>query len=293
MLKQYHSQKLHRNTVEISWDLFNICNYDCSYCYMKGKPDDWLKFGNYDQQVEYAKKISAMPDVSVNIVGGEPSLFPKLKDFTSYFSDLIITTNLSRIPDVHKQENINLNISYHVDQADDEDFKANIDKILSMNFKSIIVTIIMHHSKVHWDRVENMSKYLYFLGVSIEPTYLTHGYNFFKYPKGFKDFRSKISKYFKAEEFYIFDEKSYSEFDLFDAITENSTRFKGYDCYINRYIININGLISKSCVGEEISIDDLVNIDKIEPFTCNQETCTLNCHLSFTKYEKEITTIQL
>lgn len=260
---------------------------------MKGKPDDWLKFGNYEQQIEYAKKISSMPDVSVNIVGGEPSLFPRLREFTSYFSDLVITTNLSKIPDVHKQENINLNISYHVDQVEDENFKININKVLNMKFKSVIVTIIMHHSRTHWDRVEGMSKYIYSLGVKMEPSYLTNGYTFFKYPKGFGEFRDRISKYFKSEELYVFDEKSYSEFGLFDAITENSTHFKGYDCYINRYIINIDGLISKSCIGDEISIDDLVNINKIKPITCNQESCTLNCHLSFTKYEKEITTIQL
>jgi len=257
---------------------------------MKDKPDDWLKFGDWNQQVAYIKKINASPlDIHISIVGGEPSLFPKLKEFTRLIErDITIITNLYKIPDVETPSKIRLNISYHAEEVEDEVFINKINRIQGMGFKHVKVNFLIHHSKHRWPQIESMIKKIHSMSVDMEVSFLTRNMKFFKYPTGIKEFIESIKPYFKLENLYVFDDKEYNELTLYTPIMNGDTNFKGYDCYINRYNINIDGMISKSCIGESITIDELTKIDKITPITCPYMECNYNCHLSFTKYENPI-----
>lgn len=305
-MRQYHLDKIDSNVVELNWDIFNMCNYDCTYCYMKDKPDDWLKIAKWEQQLEIIDTISkSKKPLAISLVGGEPTLFHKFNEFierldaallmNEQVNSLTVISNntypdkLLSIPkDIAKR--IHLNLSYHAEEVDDVTFVANINKLKEHGFKEILVTVLMHYNRKLWDKIKNGVTQLAKLNVKIETAYLTRRRKFFHYPKGFDDLVDYVSQYTDQSKKYVFEDTEreyFGEFDLVIPIQEGRTRFKGWDCLINRFNINIDCIVSKSCVGTEVNLKQLLGDNKIDYTTCPFDDCTYNCHLSFTKCEKK------
>lgn len=305
-MRQYHLDKLGSDIIELSWDLFNMCNYDCTYCYMKDKPDDWLKIANWDKQLEILDIISkSNKPLSVSLVGGEPTLFHKFNEFIERLDNALLmngkinsltvisnNTFPEKLLDIPQAvaKRINLNLSYHAEEVDDITFIANVNKLKEHGFKEIIITVLMHYNKKYWDKIKNIVKEFSKLNVKIETSYLTKSHKFFKYPKGFEDVVEHVGQYTDQSKKYVFEgeEKEYfGEFDLIKPIQEGRTKFKGWNCLINRFIININCDVSTTCVGTSVNLKQILGENKIDYTVCPYNECTNNCHLSFIKCEKD------
>lgn len=133
----------------ISWEVMNTCNYACSYCspsLHRGDnpmPDytDSLEFFKYiDENIYNGPKMLSM-------VGGEPTLWPKLFDFLEKLSanyHTEITTNGSRTIRWWKmltERNTRLNrvnISVHLEYADKEHI-LNVCKIIEEYFQVTVM----------------------------------------------------------------------------------------------------------------------------------------------------------
>lgn len=306
MIKQYHLAKVNSNVVELNWDIFNMCNYDCTYCYMKDKPDDWLKIAKWEKQLDIIDAIStSKKPLAISLVGGEPTLYHKFNEFINRLDDAlqsngqhniltVISNNtypnkLTSI-DSERAKRIKLNLSYHAEEVVDEIFLENLNKLIDHGFQEILITVLMHHDKRKWPMILNMSKTLSIMPVKVETAYLTRRRKFFNYGKGFDEVVNEMSSYVDQDKSYVFDYgdrvEYYGEYDLINPINNGETNFLDWDCYINRFNINIDCQISKSCVGDMVKITDILGEGDIEATTCPYDLCSYNCHLSFTKCKK-------
>lgn len=306
MKKQYHLAKIDSNVVELNWDIFNICNYDCTYCYMKDKPDDWLKIAKWEQQLDIIDKISrSKKSLAISLVGGEPTLFHRFNDFIDRLDDALRsngqTNTLTVISnntypdklvaiDPQRASRIKLNLSYHAEEVDDAKFIENLSRLIDHGFQEILITILMHHDRHKWPMILNMAQTLSKMPVKVETAYLTRRRKFFNYAKGFEEVVKEMSQYVDQDKSYVFDfgthKEYYGEFDLIKPIENGETNFLGWDCLINRFNINIDCLVSKSCVGDIVKLEHILGEDELQPTTCPYDLCSYNCHLSFTKCEK-------
>ena len=306
MIKQYHLAKVNSRVVELNWDIFNMCNYDCTYCYMKDKPDDWLKIAKWEQQLEIIESISkSKKPIAISLVGGEPTLYHKFNEFINRLDDslqenkqqnslTVISNNtyphkLTAI-DKTRASRIKLNLSYHAEEVNDEQFLNNLNSLINHGFQEILITVLMHFDKRKWPMILNMSKKLSNLPVKVETAYLTRRRKFFNYLDGFEDVVAEMENYVNSDRSYVFDygdkQVYYGEFDLIQPIENGETNFEGWDCLINRFNININCQVSKSCVGEMVKLKDILGEEDIAPTVCPYDLCSYNCHLSFTKCKK-------
>jgi len=88
--------------ISFSWDLHYACNYRCPYCWWDGK---WHELPNLnrslsvDQWMKYWRNIySRYGSVAIEILGGEPFIYPKFTELIKEISilhNIRITTNLS------------------------------------------------------------------------------------------------------------------------------------------------------------------------------------------------------
>jgi len=93
--------KLLKPYKHITWECTTVCNYSCSYCW----PDchnglyRWPSLEQTESLISYLKTFSNNDPVLIDIMGGEPTLWPHLNKFCNDISDFAIisfSTNGSR-----------------------------------------------------------------------------------------------------------------------------------------------------------------------------------------------------
>lgn len=110
--------------------MHNVCNYNCSYCsdyHRDGSyrwRDDWTPYLKFLSEVEKRNKY-----VYVEVLGGEPTLWPKFNEFVDTISKpttfVEFSTNASRTIRYWEQfpsRNSFIFLSWHSEEADDEHF---------------------------------------------------------------------------------------------------------------------------------------------------------------------------
>lgn len=82
--------------IKIDWNILTICNFKCSYCYAR-KSEQWNKILS-NKQIDHIIKIfkNSNHNFQISLMGGEPSLFPKI-------SSLVEKLN---IPNIKKNSNL-------------------------------------------------------------------------------------------------------------------------------------------------------------------------------------------
>ncbi len=72
--KRYYAEnKLPSSPLQITWNITNRCNFNCSYC-----SNGLKKISNESDPIRIAKKIASLCPISVSILGGEPTIVPEL-----------------------------------------------------------------------------------------------------------------------------------------------------------------------------------------------------------------------
>lgn len=153
--------------VIITWNLTTTCNFSCEYC------PDYLhngKYGfpNYTKALEFIEKVSQQnKKVFIELLGGEPTLWPDLINFMKSVRDLSddiivhIGTNGSRTEKWWQkfcnsgiEMNSFLAFSYHPESIDDELYYNNL-KIASERY--FVVSSFMLDPR-HIQRTHSMFK---------------------------------------------------------------------------------------------------------------------------------------
>jgi MoaA/NifB/PqqE/SkfB family radical SAM enzyme len=133
---------LSNNYFLVNWMLHDKCTYDCSYCPPSNKAgdDEWLKIDfakNFlDNLEQWIKTKHPNKHVLFLLTGGEPTVWPKFVELIDHIRSkgwhISMSTNASRNLrwwQENQSKFFRLNISYHSEHADHEEFMEKVNYI--------------------------------------------------------------------------------------------------------------------------------------------------------------------
>lgn len=269
--------------------LHNVCNYKCSYCsdyHRDGSyrwPDDWQAYSNLINRVKENNK-----NVYVEVLGGEPTLWPRFQEFVDYISSdnvfVEYATNASRTISYwnkFKTQNAFVFLSWHHEYADDDHF-VNVAEIMqhkaSVSVPLMVVPENFERAKILYERLKP-------LNIEVTPKFTRtsiNGHAYFDYTDEQKEW-IKGSSFNKMKPFGIswkipqtlhFNGEPIRFMSVLDR---QMHKFKGYTCTagIKRLMVDPNGDI-KRCTKKVGGI--IGNIFKeynlpSSPIVCTYEAC--------------------
>ena len=164
--------KTKNDLVYATWSFTSTCNFSCSYC-PDHLHDGKYGFPKYDDAIWFIKSLSQqLPETAhivFELVGGEPTMWPKLIEFGTavqdFFADkkqqiiIQLDTNGSRtnrwfkkIIEKNLHKSIIFNFSYHADMCDPELFYSNLE-IVSSKYQTNANFML---DPRHFDKVINL-----------------------------------------------------------------------------------------------------------------------------------------
>ena len=80
----------------ITWEMTNYCNYSCSYCIPELNGGSVPLPKSFDNIIQLVKEFRQDEKLIFDIMGGEPTLWPKFKEFCFRFynGSLRLATNI-------------------------------------------------------------------------------------------------------------------------------------------------------------------------------------------------------
>lgn len=153
----------HPKLFRLYYDLGNLCNYKCWYCFPGANdgtqpwPDVDIVKKNIVHLINYYLNSGIVDDVELHLMGGEPTLWSKVGEFIQYVSanakcKINVLTNGSRTLRWWEQyaEYFNhIGISVHNEYAD-IDHIIELGNLLFNKGISFHTAVIMDH--LHWDK---------------------------------------------------------------------------------------------------------------------------------------------
>lgn len=132
----YDTNSIKYNPIEMSWMVLTYyCNSKCNWCYAK----DMVNLKHSHIPFKLAKKIIKLLSIigikELNLIGGEPTLYPHFFDIIKFCNEcgimVSITTNGRRLSDL-----------------------KFVDKLIKSNIREIVISIECHKPEIH-DKITN------------------------------------------------------------------------------------------------------------------------------------------
>jgi len=304
LIKQYNSAKISAGKhIEIHWDIFNMCDYHCTYCYMR-RENEWNKIADWAMQQEYISKMATTElPIYLKLIGGEPTLHPHFKQFINLLHTALYKTNAltnsitiisnnsnaDRLTSVDKNicSDINLILTFHSEEAEVDPFIDNIFKLVEHGYQNIQVSVMAHFNKLYHSKLSKLISILKEYNIKFMVSYITVHNKLAKLNEEYYKSLSELDDHDLKYQFEYNDHiETYSSLTLRDAIKQGKTKFKGWNCQLNEYHISVYGKITQRCVGTAYNIDNIIKKDNDFTVTCPNEDCIHDCFLGFVKTPK-------
>ena len=236
----------------------------------------------------------------LGLLGGEPTLskyyfyiLEELQKTLGKFDRdrLYITTNLSRDlkwwKEHPKLKNTFILASFHPEYHNKDSIKTYIEKLLYLKDYFRVKLNIMLDDKYK----ETLFELQPYLKILKENNIILHPHII--YPEG-SPFNNPAPSYKIFKEFfdlqepeYIFNDKKYTDFDVFD---KNLHQFKNWKCYQNNFEISTDAIVNRICWDEGIDLKENLfyfkNIKKIPAKKCPNNFCSCDGLLKCKKVKK-------
>ena len=278
-----HLKNSHPNTCSITWETTNRCNFACWYCpdILHSGTSGWP---DLEVSLRYFRFLREKhSNVYIDIIGGEPTLWPGLPTFLESLPDGIeceITTNGSRTTKWWERVGPKLRrvtISHHLASASDE----HLLEVVRVLDPVVQLSVLLLLDPEFCDRIENLQKSLQELDIS----YTTKPI-FPKFEGKMIDYDERattlLKNYHKSKKIYPPDSKPMhtwldnEKVRVHDLIIEGKNKFKGWSCMAgrNRLHIDFFGTVwAGSC--RSVAIGNMADLPLLEnPVTCNIDACT-------------------
>lgn len=263
--------------ISFTWNIHFKCNYRCPYCWFDGKWQELAKLNRYLPVKELIRPweniYKRYGSVQINIVGGEPFLYPNFVDLIKELSNLHtigITTNLSiNIETFIKQvspSNVGLLPTFHPLFAKFDDF---IKKVLLLQENKFTNKVAYLAYPPQIKQIDYYRKGFENEGFTMEVMTFWGEYNGVSYPAGYTEEEREMIK-------PCLGERSGEKFQLTPKKME-----KGKLCHAgHRYaVINADGEVAR-CGGFSSELignffdENFKLLD--QPLSCNSEYCPCN-----------------
>lgn len=280
------------NSLYITWEITNYCNYSCSYCWPESHsnknkyPTNFSNIKNFFSNLEKID-IYKNKKISIELFGGEPTLWNGLINFINFFKNFnfVLVSNGYRKPFYWEYfpKISMICLTFHPERSSISHFDEIVDILLQKD-QNVIVSF-MHLPKyrdLNDTLFRTMSKKrgkLIYVSKIVRDI-ITN--------EPIKEYDKKDFEIIKNNNFYnkvnigdipgkfVIDGKIQDNFFWKNIQKENKNSWLGWKCYIgsNRLFIRANGDIYKSSCGIGGKIGNIFSDD----FYINNkyEICTKN-----------------
>tara|TARA_A100001035_G_scaffold200284_1_gene160772 strand:+ start:797 stop:1777 length:981 start_codon:yes stop_codon:yes gene_type:complete len=297
----------------MTWVSHTYCNYSCDYCVPEFYNGKYRWKDDFTDIINLVKNFRKNSPLRFDIMGGEPTLWPKFSDLCKKINDtgeknyITFSTNGSRTINWWKKFDAPTSevvLSFHIISGASISHFIEVIKILSDKGYRVIVFLMMHPK--HFKSIKKSAKKviklnlkcnLYVKLVSDWKNMEKGGALIDGYTQQMKDFAVKI-KYEKShprQDFWKYlclhasDSKSYKRpIDLRDLINQEKNSFKGWMCATGIDYIGVesNGdIYGSQCRhhGKLGNIHTGYTLPKA-PQTCYREFCNCGSDLEIYKF---------
>jgi len=309
MRKIIKIESSHPKLLKIYYDLSNVCNYKCWYCFPdfnsgdKPWPDVEVVKKSLVALVNHYRTSNLVDDIELILLGGEPTLWSKLTELTQHLLDncnvkVVLLTNGSRTLrwwEEHSHHFFNINISVHHESAK-IDHIVKLGELLYDKDAVFNTNVLMDHK--NWDKC--MANYDRIMAtekkwpVIVKPLYIDGVFDYT--PEQMKFLETTLKRMPEDRMMHRYEDdvavKNYTAFFSDDTTFKTSNpnwfglnlhnRFKGWECNVGIEILFINnqGTVHSSCgqmlygATENFNLFDPEFADKFKPIIA-PVICTL------------------
>lgn len=269
--------------------IHNVCNYRCSYCndyHRDGSfrwPSDWVPYRNLIDRLKERNR-----NVYVEVLGGEPTLWPRFQDFVDHISDdrvfVEYATNASRTLNYwerFKTQKAFVFLSWHHEHANDDHFV----KVAEIMQHKASVSVPLMVVPDNFDRARSLFERLKPLSIEVTPKFTRtsiNGTSYFSYTdeqtkwitgNGFNRMKP-FGIDWKIPQTLHFD----GEPIRFMSVLERQLhRFKGYSCTagVKRLMVDPTGNIKRCTKNVGGSLGNIFGDYTLptEPIRCTYDAC--------------------
>jgi len=275
--------------------IIELCNFKCSYCYMRNESPTWGSFSTKKEIFKVIKKLEELNNkVSICLSGGEASLHPNFLEFVDYITNsekihsLHINTNLQlseeKIEKILKiDSDVKFHISFHAGQSD-KDFKIKLKKIPKKNQE---LNIMIHPAKKYKKDIDDIVKFCDTNNIlyNIKPIFINSKFKPSQYVIESMNYKNSNKEYTDGN-------RDYNDYDLYkEGLLPMNTL--GWECYYIFYTIDCKqGNIKQMCrLYDDLNIfknfDFFNNYDLSKPIICSfKNSCLWASSLDHYKVKK-------
>ena len=290
------------NTVNVGWELTTTCNYHCWYC------EDYFHNGKHrwpdaDTALDFFEELcSRNESVSVDIQGGEPTLWPGLVDFIDRKPKNLsveITTNGSRTLDwwlKHYKKFDQITFSFHPDTAHVSHYISVLDAIADgSNHIHVFLLAVNKHKQ----KLLNLYNYLKLSDLKLDVNFkmlVERVEN-----KMIRDNNAELDlEFFQKHRFYKnvvkYTAKPTAAFldgekiDFHELKANGKEDFRGWMCNagVKRFWIKAGGDIYRASCKNDAKIGNIkfdTNVFDLEPTLCKTEVCSCRDDIVVEKWQ--------
>ena len=270
--------------------IHNVCNYSCSYCsdfHRDGSqrwPTDWAPYIKLIEELKERNKY-----LYVEVLGGEPTVWPKFQDFVDTISSENVfveySTNASRTLrywEKFRSQRAFVFLSWHYEEADDDHF-YKVAEIMQHKASVSIPLMILPNN---FERAKVLFESLKGLKVEITPKFVRksiHGTEYFKYTDEQREWITS-NNYFNMKDFGLdwtfprnlhFDGEPMAFMKVLD---KELHRFKGFTCTagMKRLMVEPDGNMLRCTKRVGGSLGNLLTGDYTlpgKPIVCDYTAC--------------------
>lgn len=268
----------------------NVCNYRCSYCndYHRDGSHRWSD--NWDPYITLIDKLKQRnKNLYVEVLGGEPTVWPRFQEFVDTISDdrvfVEYSTNASRTLrywEQFKTQRAFAFLSWHYEFADDDHFF----KVAEIMQHKASVSIPLMIVPDNFERAKRLYERLTTLNIECTPKFTRtsiNGTSYFEYTDEQKQW-IQGNHYNRMKPFGIdweiprnlhFDGK---KIKFMDVLEQGLHKFKGYTCTagIKRLMVEPNGNIKRCTKNVGGSLGNILSGDYTlpdDPIVCDYTAC--------------------
>ena len=275
--------------LHVSYAFTNVCNYDCNYCYPESKsgthrfPDYDLLIKNMDHLLGIYRNKFNKKLIRMNILGGEPTLWPRLGEFVQWCHDkyqcrVTMSSNGSRTLrwwNEYAEYFDDIQISVHHEFSDIEHVKQVLDLIYSKGTVMTAAQVLL--DPLAWDKcqeiltdlVDHPTPWLVKARIvmdlddkNIRPEYTPEQLEFFEdkvkkmppedYVKRMKETNKIDSE--RSDALLVFPDGTQSKYNTLDVWKNRWHTFYGWECNlgVDRVTIQADGSITGACTARYI-----------------------------------------
>lgn len=289
----------------ITWEMTNYCNYSCSYCIPELNGGSVPLPKSFDNIIQLVKEFRQDEKLIFDIMGGEPTLWPKFKEFCFALKNtsiaethIIFSTNASRTLrwwETFDAPVSDLGLSFHPEEASVQHF---IDVIKEIQHRYNVKVYIMYppnnieKSQELFDKiVENKLRVRATAKAVMDWTSggngLVEGYNpVVLQTISDSDYEHENCDALSIDNTLYFNDKPTN---VKDVISNKLNNFKGWNCKLGQdnLYIKANGNIQGAACGIADAFLGNINtgyVTKTQPVICPRTWCTCGADIEIEKW---------